>query len=1087
VRASWSIAFVLGACIAGPRPPPAPPRQTSLGLELSDLKLSNGLRVLIVHDRSAAEVQVTMRYRVGSVDEPAGQAGVAHLVEHMMYQQVLGGSSLFARLESATTFFNGWTSFDATTYTARAAPSRLDELLSIEAVRVGFRCTSITDSAFAREREVVINELRQRDYASELLGALHRGLYPEGHPYRAWVAGSEASVAAITREQACAFADAHYAPGNAVLVVSGDVTVERVEAALHKFLTRVASRAAVAPVVVPPLAGNGRRLTAPAPIDDDAVLVAWPLPSDPLLRARVRAVMPAVSAIVDGKIRGRVLERSLGDDRAPAVGLIIVPATNETVVDVLRAAQQALDGLPSGFERLHGSLGELAFDAIQQDAIYHLFAKLEDGSKRDPELASYLLEGRDPKAALAGEFNGLRQMTRTDAAAIIRDQLAFARAIIVELKASGGKKRGHDVHVDAAIHDLGLRRDPPDPEDAHRPAREVSAHPINMRTRRLPNGLNVVLLPATTVPTIDVRLVFASGSADEPSDKRGAALVAAHALTWDLHYLDDLLRFAAAGGETTVDVGFDHTTFAARGLDMHLDLLLAGLRRLVRDGHYTRGARVVVEAMRRQTGKLDDYGAATDAWRGGMYGASHPYVAAGRREASPNLAVADAKRFRAAHYTPDNATLVIAGHFDAALADRWIDYLFSDWTGSAEPRSAPATNPRPASIARAADTSQIGLNVALPATAGGLARKLIAGEMLDELASDVRHQLGASYGLHAALDESRLATTYVLSGWVDAPRCKEAVELLRARLERLRSDPDAAARAFAAARDRVLVKLVGRGASAAALAEQVEHDVDLARAPMSDVETARTVQMLTIDQMAATLADLDLAHAVVSMVGPTDDVDRAFAVLGRKPTYVHVDQAALDNLDAPIDAAPPAAPREPEDDRDDERSIGETTALTEQAPSSRLALTVAPSYAAGSIADHDASGFAISANVGYRVEQRTAVGLHLATGGLSGSYIDGATPHSFTTIPIEVAAFAQATALDRLWGAAFIGVHAHRTTDTGPMTMVSWSAGLGAGLQAGVDVIRRPPHRIGVVVDLHTLFGPAAGYTAYTVGIAYRR
>jgi hypothetical protein len=53
-----------------------------------------------VRDPQATEVQVTMRYGVGAADDPIGKAGMAHLVEHLMHQQVPGTQSLFAQLES---------------------------------------------------------------------------------------------------------------------------------------------------------------------------------------------------------------------------------------------------------------------------------------------------------------------------------------------------------------------------------------------------------------------------------------------------------------------------------------------------------------------------------------------------------------------------------------------------------------------------------------------------------------------------------------------------------------------------------------------------------------------------------------------------------------------------------------------------------------------------------------------------------------------------------------------------------------------------------------------------------------------------
>src|SRR5690606_17743278 len=106
------LAAAVAAC-AGTLPPPAPPRQTNMALKITSTTLPNGLRVVLVTDPSASDVQVTMRYDVGAADDPPGQAGMAHLVEHLMFQQVLGGQSLFAKLEGVASYFNATTTRDA--------------------------------------------------------------------------------------------------------------------------------------------------------------------------------------------------------------------------------------------------------------------------------------------------------------------------------------------------------------------------------------------------------------------------------------------------------------------------------------------------------------------------------------------------------------------------------------------------------------------------------------------------------------------------------------------------------------------------------------------------------------------------------------------------------------------------------------------------------------------------------------------------------------------------------------------------------------------------------------------------------------
>ncbi len=579
---------VLTAC----RPHPPPVRKTTLGLQIEYLELGNGLKVVIVEDPRATQIQVTMRYRVGAVDDPAAQEGMAHLVEHLMFQQILGGQSLFDQLENTTSSFNGTTSLDATTYLSRATRDRLDKLLAIEAVRVGFRCTTITDATFKREREVVINELRQREQKAAVYLAVQRGIYPVGHPYARLTGGTETTLRSITREQACAFADAHYTTRNSVLVVSGDLTKQLVIAALQKFLVKLPARPAAPAVVV--TAPPPRRVELPGPVDSELVVIGWPFPTDPKLRAQMRAVLGSAIAWIDDSVKGRVQVVTLGDQAAPLAGVAIELAEGETATEALAAASKAMAKASATFGALdQEELGGVAYDRIRQTAVHGIFTELEDGSARDIQLATEVLAGRDPRLAVVAELEGLRELTRETMVKIADSMLQMDRASVLVLKPEATAPRAK-TELAPPIHDQGQRRDPPDPALAQQPiTKELAAQgggaraPIKgfaaMRTRKLPNRLTIVLLPIASVPTVDIRMVFRAGASDDPKDASGAAKVAGHGLTWDYHHLNDVLLFAGAGGTQRVDVGTDHVAFAVRGMEMHLDALLAGLRRWVAD------------------------------------------------------------------------------------------------------------------------------------------------------------------------------------------------------------------------------------------------------------------------------------------------------------------------------------------------------------------------------------------------------------------------------------------------------------------------------------------------------------------------
>jgi zinc protease len=1073
-------------------PPPAPARQAVLGLSLKSVTLGNGLRVVVVDDPHATEVQVTMRYRIGAGDD-LENPGMAHLVEHLMFQQTLGAQTLFAQLEDNATFFNAFTLYDSTTYVSRARPELLDKLLAIEAVRLGFRCTSITDSAFEREREVVKQEVRLSDDSTEIITAVHSAVYPAGHPYRQAIGGSVDSVGAITRQQACAFADSYYATNNAVLVISGHLSTDAVQTSLGKFLARIAKRTAASPAPV----AEPRKWdhVASVPLDMEALLVTWRMPTDPYAQIGVRAIAHATENAIDGEIKGGIAYLELGDERAPVFGYVLVPAKNETIQDVLGKVQDTLKMLPEQFESRW--MPSQVFDALRQRAIYQQYAALEDGPSRDERLAMHVLAGRDPAAALADEFRALRNLARAEAASVSRKYLAFEDASVVRLTPAAGKKRGHKIEVKQAVHDMGQRRSVPDVALAHQPDTTLVVPALSIKTRVLPNGLKVVMLPVSTVPTVDVRLVFGAGSADEPRAQAGTAMLAANALTFDLRYINDVLSFAIAGGSIEPEVTSDRTSFTVRGVDMHIDYLLVGLKRMTVDGRYSEWADKVVEAAQRERKRSDDNSAVTDAWRGALYGANHPYARSGCTcRVSRTISVEDAELFRAAYYTPDNATLVISGHFDEALTNQWIDYLFADWSGRAQSRQSFTPELKVATLAKPEELSQVQLSIALPSR-GTRAQLLVAAAMLSEIARDVRHQLGAAYGFDASLDENRLATNLVIAGWFDPARADEVVRLLGDRIGLLRTDSNAAALAFITARRRVVISLASLTGSASRLAARAETDIELGRAPLSDLQTAKQVQALTIDDMAPILEQLDLSRGAMLMRGPADPINAAFAVLGRQPTVVKFDQAAADALD---DDPPRPTPQRSHEQRIEFDDIEEAITARQVSELSPLEIVASANLATARLSDltppmqsvpvdDDAVGVSFVGEVGYRFSRRGSVGLHLGLGTFSSSYSRVALgveiaryPYSF--VPLDAGLFLHMRPLDRAWGGFLVGAHRDfvqfEAEDRRPTT--GWTI----GVEGGYDVLVFGTHRIGAVVRVIASYGADVGYSSLSAGLAYR-
>lgn len=187
--------------------------------------LANGLRVVIVQNKLSPAVAQMVWYKVGSVDDPRGLSGMAHYLEHMMFKgtaDVPSGafSALIAGMGGDD---NAFTTHDTTAYHEIVAAENLGAVMALEADRM--RSLQIDPKQALPERDVVLSERQQRtDNSPQGLFAekMAATLFPN-HPYGRPVIGWAGDIARFSPEETRAFYRAHYAPNNALLIVSGNV------------------------------------------------------------------------------------------------------------------------------------------------------------------------------------------------------------------------------------------------------------------------------------------------------------------------------------------------------------------------------------------------------------------------------------------------------------------------------------------------------------------------------------------------------------------------------------------------------------------------------------------------------------------------------------------------------------------------------------------------------------------------------------------------------------------------------------------------------------------------------------------------
>ncbi len=221
----------------------APP--VVIGPDAETFFLDNGMQVVVIPDHRAPVVTHMVWYRVGSADEPDGQTGIAHFLEHLMFKGTANHpEGEFSRVISEIGGDeNAFTSSDYTGYFQRVAADKLELMMSYEADRMGNLV--LDDEDIVPERKVVLEERAMRlegEPGARLGAAVDAALYLR-HPYGVPVIGWRDDIESLDREDAMSFYDRYYTPNNAILVVAGDVTAEAVRKAAEATYGRLERRA----------------------------------------------------------------------------------------------------------------------------------------------------------------------------------------------------------------------------------------------------------------------------------------------------------------------------------------------------------------------------------------------------------------------------------------------------------------------------------------------------------------------------------------------------------------------------------------------------------------------------------------------------------------------------------------------------------------------------------------------------------------------------------------------------------------------------------------------------------------------------
>ncbi|MCA9520570.1 MAG: insulinase family protein [Myxococcales bacterium] len=489
-----------------------------------------GLRVLIEPVSTAPVVAIQVWVGVGAADERAGEEGLAHLHEHMLFK----GSAtrlpgqLALEIESAGGEINAWTSLDQTVYHVVISSRYLE--LGLDVLADATCRASFPADELAREIEVVLEEIkRSDDHPFRLLSRDCFATLYGSHPYGRPVIGTEASVRSFQRDDLQRFFERWYVLDNIDVVVVGDVDPERVLRAIERSFE--GGRRARGPIdralpALPPRSEPQASYRA-APFRESFLQLAWPIPD--LQHEDIPAL--DLLAVVLGQGESSRLSQRVKRRAAVVNEIYSYAFTPRGEGFFAIGATTAAEQLPAAIRAIELELEQLSDDS----------APATELQKARSLLWSDLVYSKETVQGLARK-HGFYQSTTGSADFEARYYEALDRVTPSQLREIALRYLRREALTVGVLRPQELdANDPwstarviellgPGKPDGGR-SKPTASERRGLELAQLPNGLRVGVLRDTTVPLFAVRAVFLGGSSYETPDLAGANNLAAQLIT----------------------------------------------------------------------------------------------------------------------------------------------------------------------------------------------------------------------------------------------------------------------------------------------------------------------------------------------------------------------------------------------------------------------------------------------------------------------------------------------------------------------------------------------------------------------------
>lgn len=725
--------------------------------------LPNGLAVVLQEDHSAPVVAIQYWVKAGSRTEKDSEAGITHLIEHMIFKgtPTRGVGEVAGEIESAGGEINAYTSFDYTVYhvsiASRYAGVGLDVLT--DAVR-----NALFDAGeLEQEKKVVLEELRMREDRPS--GKLQKALFAKAyrvHPYRRPIIGYRERVHAFTRKDIQDYVHRLYVPENITLVMVGDLelhaTLERIRGLLENWSPR--------PLWTPPLATEPsqertRSVVLREPASEVHVQMGFRIPpvhheDVPALDLLALILGMGESSRLEQRVRSQKgLVYSVGAYAHTPLesGLFLIHATLDP-----QHLKAALSEILKETFRIGGEgvpLAELEKARINVEADFLTSKETMHGKARNLGYFQTMFgDVHEEKAYL----EAVRRLTPRDIKRVAREYLAPEQLTVALLIPE-------DAAVEIAPSDIeGTAREALEKLTPAAESPVVATQTARVHKEVMENGLTLLVKEDHAVPTVSIQTVFLGGSRFEHHEDAGVSAFLARLLTrgtWSRPAEQLALEVESMAGSLKGYSGRNSVgaaaEFLSRFFPQAMELLSDVLLNPTFDPEELKKERErLIAAVRRE--KDQPTRLAFQTFRHTLFRV-HPYGfrELGTEDSLKTLTREDIQLFYHRVILPDNGVLAIVGDVTLSEALRWTRRYLGRWAGGgfhapAVPKEPPLEATR--SVRKTTPKQQVHIVLGFPGTTIGAPDKYPL-EVLDTVLSgqggrlfrELRDRQGLAYSV----------------------------------------------------------------------------------------------------------------------------------------------------------------------------------------------------------------------------------------------------------------------------------------------------------------------------------------------------